>query len=264
MSDSVTMDARIIQNKARQDMLAKMKALGSPAQQEQLQAQKDKVPQKDVSPAIKWSIENKNGQINLKATPVVTEVDVTSVNFAKEVKSPELVTFLGAKVGINVKDKIEDYIGKYTKFFVQSKSHNPLVGRFAEMKMAFFGMMLSMLGVTSEELRTIQKKAAEGAISKNRLLFEENEYTGELLSIVGGSKKYIRTQSAIVNEIRNQIITQCDKLGLKGYYTKERVLQTQIEQCRKILSKFSEEKLNLEYQLSIYGGEQGEGTVLNG
>jgi hypothetical protein len=77
----------------------------------------------------------------------------------------------------------------------------------------------------------------------------------------------MKTQQSLIREVRTQLVTQCEKLGLKGYYTKEKILEIQIEQCKKILSKFLEEKSTLEYQLTMYdmGSDYSSGVrYMNG
>ncbi len=251
MSEPVSLDLNNIQNKGKEELIARLKASYTQKPQKPDPAQEQKQTQKEMAPAIRWEVENKDGKLNLKAVPVTTDVDISFVNLTKPSKAPVTASFLGIKVGEALKGKVEGFKDDYQKFFVQSKSHNILMAKFAELRTGFLGMMLSMIGVTSEDLIKLQRQASGNAIAKNKALFEENEYTGELLSIMGGSKKYIRTQSAVVGEIRAQIVGQCERMGLKGYFSKEKVLQTQLEQCNKILGKFNEEKMTLEYQMSM-------------
>ena len=85
------------------------------------------------------------------------------------------------------------------------------------------------------------------------MLFEENEYNAELMAVVGGGKKTLKAQQKIIGEIRRQLITQAKNLGLDNYYTQEKIIEIQVEQCQKILSKFMEERNNLQYQLALSG-----------
>lgn len=204
--------------------------------------------------ALSWfTVEEKDGSYRLMATPNTAQVDVTSVTiYADEVKSPKMLNFLGYK--IDLKAKIDGFMENYAKNYALSKSHNLMVARFAELKTSFYGYLLSMLGATSEDVRKLQKKAIEGAVKQNKMLFEENEYNGELLALVGGGgKKQMRAQQRVISEIRNQLTIQMRNLGLGDYYTARRVIEVQIEQCRKILDKFNEEKTGLEYQLIYFG-----------
>lgn len=174
-------------------------------------------------------------------------VDVTTVSIMpEEVSAPKLLSFMGYKIDLS--SKIADLKESLIKNYTLTKSHNLMVARFAEFKSAAVGALLSMLGVPNEELDKIKKKAMGDALSQNKALFEENEYNGELLGIIGAPKKRMRAQNKVLNEIRNQLKIQGVNLGLDGYYSRERILEIRLEQCCKILEKFLEEKNNLEYQ----------------
>jgi hypothetical protein len=40
----------------------------------------------------------------------------------------------------------------------------------------------------------MQKKALQGAIDENEILFEENEYNAEMISLLGGSGKKLKNK----------------------------------------------------------------------
>jgi hypothetical protein len=203
--------------------------------------------------AIKWVVENENGSVKLKPLANTSQVDVTTVSiYQDEVEAPSVLRFMGQQ--INITAKVAEFKENYVKNYTLTKSHNLMVARFAELKTAFFGYLLSLCGVTSEDIKKLRDKALQDGIHQNKMLFEENEYNGELLSIVGGGgKKAMRAQQKVITEIRNQLIAQANNLGLPSYYTQERILDIQIAQCQKIVQKFGEEKINLEYQLAYLG-----------
>lgn len=213
---------------------------------------KPEVP--DQEGTINWlAVEEKEGKLELKAVANTTQVDVTSISIHnEEVSAPKSVNFLGYK--IDLKAKIDNFKESYIKNYALTKSHNLMVARFAELKTSTYGYLLSLLGFSSEDVRKLQKKAIEVAVKQNKLLFEENEYNSELLSIVGGGgRKQLRAQERVTAEIRSQLALQMKNLGLGDHYTSRKVLEIQIEQCKKIADKFQEEKTNLEYQLAIFG-----------
>jgi len=203
--------------------------------------------------AVKWMLENKDGRLQLKPLANTQQVDVTTVSIYKEeVEAPRLLNFLGYK--IDLASKAEGFKESYVKNFLLSKSHNLMVARFAELKTAFLGYLLSLCGVSSEDIRKLQDQALKEGIRQNQLLFEENEYNAELMATVGGGgKKQMRAQQKVISEIRNQLIVQAKNLGMENHYTQERILEIQINQCRKIMGKFVEEKVTLEYQLAYLG-----------
>ena len=136
-----------------------------------------------------------------------------------------------------------------------TKSHNLMVARFSEFKAAAIGALLAMIGVPSDELENLQKKAVKDAIRQNQHLFEENEYNAELTGLIGGGKKQMKAQNRVMADIRNQLMVQAINLGMENHYTKEKILEIKLAQCRKILEKFMEEHNNLEfqYQISTFG-----------
>ena len=204
--------------------------------------------------AIRWTVVSKSGKAELQALPNTLDVDVSTVTTHDDlVESPRLIDFLGYKIDLSA--KVAGYKDLYMRNFSLSRSHNLMVARFAEFKVGLFGFLLSMMGVSSADIRKLQRAAMEKAVNENRILFEENEYNAELIVIIGGSKKQRRVQQRVVGEIRKQLITQANRLGLKDYYTQEKITDIQKEQCQKILWKFIEEKMNLNYKLDfMFGG----------
>lgn len=227
--------------------------LGKPLLVEQKQAREPLPPQVRSESAVKWVVEQENGQLKLKPLANTSQVDVTTVSiYQDEVEAPSVLRFMGHQ--INISSKVAEFKENYVKNYTLTKSHNLMVARFAELKTAFFGYLLSLCGVASEDIKKLRDKAVQDGIHQNKMLFEENEYNSELLSVVGGGgKKQMRAQQKVVSEIRNQLIAQAKNLGLSNHYTQERILEIQITQCQKIVQKFGEEKVNLEYQLAYLG-----------
>ena len=191
-----------------------------------------------------------------KTEMTMNPVDVTSISiYSEEMASPGKLNFFGYKIDLSA--KVEGFKEQYRKNYALTKSPNLMVKLFAAAKAAFYGSMLSLLGCKPQELKELRATAIADAIHQNKILFKENEYNGELLAIVGGgSKKQVRQQQRIIGEIRKQLITQAKNLGLKDHYTQARIMEIQLEQCQEILSKFKEEKSNLEYQLAYLGTDQ--------
>ncbi|MCX5749344.1 MAG: hypothetical protein NTZ10_03760 [Candidatus Saganbacteria bacterium] len=242
---STNLDGTKLYNKAMMEQLLarKQEALQKP--------QQNNAPKvTDSAPVIKWTVEEVDGKLTLNALPISSDVDVSSVQTEGSVKRPDVLNMFGIK--IDLKSKVDSFKENYMKNFVLSRSHNLLVSKFAEMKLSFYGTMLSLLGTSCQEIIQMQRKATSNAISQNKILFEENEYTSELLNIIGGPRKYVKTQKTVISEIRKQLITQCERLGLTEYFTKEKVLEVQTEQCKKISSRLLEEKMGIEYQLSMF------------
>jgi hypothetical protein len=215
------------------------------SQQKQVETSKQ-MPKTEA--AVKWVVVTKDGKTKLEALPNTTQVDFTTVATHEEsVSAPRVFSFLGYK--IDVQSKIEVFQQAYIKNYQLGRSHNLMVARFAEFKVAFLGHLLSLLGVSSKDIEKLQKKAIASSVYENKILFAENEYNAELLAIVGGgSSKKMRAQKRAIQEIRKQLVLHAERLGMEDYYNRERVIDIQMEQCRKIYDKFCEEKMNLEYQ----------------
>lgn len=203
----------------------------------------------DLNKLVTWRIEGQDKKLKVNAQANLSNIDVSTVSqvSAKRVKAPGEVTLLGYK--INISEKLESFKDDYVKNYIQTKSHNYLLSKFALLKVAFLGQMLSMLGVTSEDIKKLQKQAMESAIDENMNLFKENEYNSELIEIVGGPKRQVKAQKKAIGEIRRQLTTQAVNLGLGHYYTQRKILEIQLDQSRAILDNFREEKDHLAYQL---------------
>ncbi len=202
--------------------------------------------------ALRWTVKSENGQLKVEALANTSEFDVTSISTLEEsTAEPAALKFAGYT--IDLKAKISQYSESYAKNYMLTKSHNYMVAKFAELKTAFFGALLSAMGVEIDDIEKLRKKALKDAVRQNKVMLEENEYNSELLSIIGGSKKLMRRQQKIIKEIRRQLTLQAKQLGVEDQYTAESLLDVRIAQCSKILDKFNEEKFNLKYQLNCMG-----------
>lgn len=200
----------------------------------------------DVISPVSWENSDASGEVS----PVDRNVSFSAINYmGSKAKAFGMNMLLGFR--IDLKEKLSHFREEYKRHYILSKSHNFLAAKWASMKVGFFGMMLSMLNIGPEEISALQKEAKEEAISQNTRLFEENEYTGELLEIMGGSKKKIKAERQIISEIRKQLMSQMKNLGNKDYYSPEKVLDVQKEQCETIYSKLVEEKNQIEYQRTM-------------
>lgn len=197
---------------------------------------------------IKWSI-SRSKEDGVKINPIMESdhVILTSVRRPGETASAAMVSHkLGYKISLDQKKEL--LIEKYLKNFVQAKSHNYIVSKFAQLKSSFLAQLLSNIGVTIPELQKMQKKALEGAIDENELLFEENEYNAEMICALGGSGKKLKKELQIMEEIRTQLITQMTNLGKPDHYNEESQLLMKIKVCKRIRDEFTKEKNLLEYE----------------
>ncbi|MFA5880313.1 MAG: hypothetical protein WC860_09140 [Candidatus Margulisiibacteriota bacterium] len=116
--------------------------------------------------------------------------------------------------------------------------------------MNILNMMLSVLGITSEELQTIQKTAIKNASDQNLDLFEQNEYNTEMFHIFGSGKKD-KGRQKIFDETKRQLIEQRRFLGDKDFYTPEKTTGIKIKVVNKIKEDLSQEEQNLFYMKDL-------------
>jgi hypothetical protein len=197
---------------------------------------------------IKWNVVNKRD--GTKTIDPLMDTDHVKLSSIRQIDQSISATVIAHKMGykINLQEKMEVLKDKYIKNYLQSKSHNFMVAKFAELKTAFLSQTLSNLGITPPELQKMQKKALKGAQEENELLFEENEYNEEMIFVIGGSPKKIKKEIRIMDEIRQQLATQMTKLGKPNYYSQEHLLFIKLKACKKMQEEFQKERDNLQYQ----------------
>ncbi|MDD4526638.1 MAG: hypothetical protein PHF25_01215 [Candidatus Margulisbacteria bacterium] len=197
---------------------------------------------------IKWNIVKKDD--GTKKIDPLLETDHVKLSSIRQMDKSVSANVIAYKMGykINLQEKIETLKDKYIKNFLQSKSHNFMVAKFAELKTAFLSQTLSNLGLAPPELMKMQKRALKGAQEENELLFEENEYNEEMIYVIGGSPKKIKKEVRIMDEIRQQLATQMNKLGKTNYYSQEHALTIKIKVCKRMREEFQKERDNLQYQ----------------
>lgn len=161
-----------------------------------------------------------------------------------------LVTFLGYKIDLSTQKSV--ILDKYAKNYVEARSPNTLMAKFAEIKTGMYQFILSILGMSTEELKEVQDKAIKNAISETILLFEQNEYNLEMLHLFSGGKKN-KSRQKILLEIRSQHIQSLARLGEDTLITKEYIVLCKQKAVRSVLEEMSQEqqamKMLLEYPL---------------
>lgn len=192
------------------------------------------------------TVTDKDGKVELEVD--VLNQDRFNTSILTGETSLGIVNLLGMR--IDMRDRLQTFIDKYVKNFVQARSHNLMVAKFAQFNVAVTGQILTALGMSSSEIEKLQKEALKSAVNENIQMFTENEYNHEMIMVVGGNKREIQSQEKVINEMRTQFITQMQRLGESNYYTAARVKEIQIEQLKNIITSFYEEKNNLEFQLN--------------
>jgi len=67
-----------------------------------------------------------------------------------------------------------------------------------------------------------------------------------------------KAQKKFINELKNQLFIQAERLGIKERYSPVYLEELKIDSVRRILSEFYMEKSNLEYELNMFGSKKKE------
>lgn len=244
-------DARMEQLKKHKEVVRQIKAKDTKnnihadpdkvaRQQNVAQIQQSSVQQL-YKPIFNWEKENEDSSFHI----VPSEKNIT-FNSLYDVSSQSnhILSLFGYK--INVSQQVDQFKQKFQKFFIESKSHNAMIGKFSELKFGIVAALLSLLGVDPNALETLKKESLKKAIQDNIDCFEQNEYNAELLTIFTKSQKD-KGRIKVLTELRKQLIKQMANYGESGYYTKERIYSIKKDQVQRILGDLLEEKQNLSY-----------------
>jgi hypothetical protein len=228
---------RIAQQKktTHSDTVAPEKSIQPPAASE---LTKNEV---QLSYKTKFNWKKKELDFRIEASEKSTECSFT---FSKTSTSNHLLSFFGYKIDIS--SQIDQVKHKMQRFFIESKSHNALIGKFSELKFAMMATLLSTLGVSPSEIEILKKESLKTAIKNNIQSFEKNEYNSELLTVFS-STTTDKGRIKIFSELRNQLIKQMKNYGAPDYYTNNKINTIKIDQIKKILGDLLEEDQSLKY-----------------
>ncbi len=138
---------------------------------------------------------------------------------------------------------------------VQARSHNYFLSKYAQFKVGVFGQLLSMLGVTQEEISQLQRKALADGAKENESLMSENIYNLELTELLYGNSKKVKKSLKMYQEVTRQLSIQMTALGKPNYWNKAKLLEERVKQCKRIKDEFEREKEQLNYQLEYFRQE---------
>ena len=191
-------------------------------------------------PIFKWEKDNDQKFNILPSEKNVTFNSLYDVGSS----SNHILSILGYKIDIN--DQVDQFKQKFQKFFIESKSHNELIGKFSELKFGLMASLLTLLGVEPNTIDKLKKDALKKAIADNVECFEQNEYNIELLTIFSKNRKD-KGREKILKKLREQLVKQMKKYGQEDYYTKSTIYAIKKQQIQKILIDLLEEKQNLTF-----------------
>lgn len=201
-----------------------------------------KHPQKKAfgyTPLFNWEKDGKTFSIIPSETSAIP-----SPATQLESSTPHIASFFGYKIDIT--DQVDQLKMKLQKYFIESKSYNPLIGKFSELKFGVMLSMLSLLGIEPNTIETLKKDALKKAIDENIYCFEENEYNAELL-LIFKSKKKDNGRIKVLKKLQEQLIKQMTHYGKPNFYTNETICLIKQKQVQKIQQDLLEEHQNLSY-----------------
>ena len=73
--------------------------------------------------------------------------------------------------------------------------------------------------------------------------------------------KQKKSQKNLINELKNQLLIQSERLGVRERYTPVALAEMELESIRRILTEFYAERSNLEYELNVFGSSKKEALI---
>jgi len=239
--------------------------------QEELRQRDELKFQKEKDAKLKAIQDYKTQQSIRQLTDVQDQVSLSGFVWEKEKEDVELKTDNSAAylTSINLKDNPQEMLrhmgqkidmsGKlpqlkhdYIQSVIQSRSHNFFLAKYAQFKVGVIGKLLTAMNISPEELQSLQKRAIDDAIRDNIATMSENIYNQELAELVHGRSAKNRQAQKVFKEIEGQLLSQMEKLGKKDYWSRMRLLEEKIAQCKKIEEELTHEKESLSYQLLFH------------
>jgi hypothetical protein len=163
----------------------------------------------------------------------------------------EIMRNLAYKIDFSARKEEFKEMFKYN--LQQSRSDNMFVSRFSQFKVGVVGQILTGIGIPIEELKKLKKQAFKEVFDENCLEMQENIYNIELVEIINGKKRRTKRSLKMFYELQMKLIKTMNNIGRVGYWSKSRLFEEKIKQCKRIRDEMSTEKAHLEYLLSYYG-----------
>jgi len=164
---------------------------------------------------------------------------------------------------IELSPRIDRFKESLSQAVVQSRSSNYFVSRFAELKAGMLIRILSLLGVSPDDLKQVQQTAIKGAISQNIQSMSEAIYSSEMTEILQGGTKKARRALRLFKATKTQLIKQMALLGDPDYWGNRRLTQEHIAQLSKILDELNQEKDVLTYRMDYHYTHYGHTHLLD-
>ncbi len=176
---------------------------------------------------------------------VALHVD-TSQTFLTSVRSDakSLFKILGYKIDLT--DKVCQFKDAYAQNTIQARTNNSILSLYAKFKVSALGQLLTLLGVSAEDLQMLQKNAVIAALDENETLMRRNLNNVALMEIVGAKKA--KKAKAMFREAASQLNAQRVLLG-KPAFSEEDLTQMTMDEIQLLIEDFEKEAANLSYLL---------------
>jgi hypothetical protein len=249
-----------VENQEKQRVQQETKERLSVQKEQQTRTAKENVQQ--TNPAIQDLLSIKD-EVDLSSFSWDKETPKESQNVkdgvtnlkAKKMETDGLKILRAIGIKIDFYNKLSELKESFVQNTIQARSHNFFLAKYAQFKVGVIGQLLSILGVSQEEIQKMQKKALESSADENMQLMGENLYNLEITELVHGRGKKVRRSLLMFREIEKQLMTQMTLIGKPNYWTKIRLIEERIRQCKKIKEEFNQERSALLYQFELYKQE---------
>lgn len=189
---------------------------------------------------IQWK-QTSSGDVDID--PDIEHPIVSSVDLKYDAK--EILRSKGHE--INFLGQLPRLKQSFIQNYIQSKSSSLLVSKYGAFKVGIIGQSLSVLGVSSEDILQLKKKAHQQAIQENIEMMGETLYNLELMELVHGVSRKTKKSRQLLMETQNKLIGQMNALGRGDYWDEARLLEGKIQQLSVI-----EEEFNRDYRALLY------------
>ena len=189
---------------------------------------------------FQWAQDKKGVHIIQPKTKDATVAAPKTVKKAAD----KIVNFLGYKIDMSA--RLSEYKESYQKWLIEARHANILLAAYAKVKYGMLQYILSLLGVNADELQKLQEEALGNAKAENDILYAQNEYNVELLTIFSSQKKD-KKKLRTFNRIKAELKLARKRLGDDGYFDGERGLLIKEEQIKKIMNELVEEQQRLQF-----------------
>ena len=199
---------------------------------------------------MKWKTTD-DGSVDIDPeldTPLATSVDL-------KYEAKEILRTKGHK--INFMGQLSRLKQSFIQNYIQSKSSSTFVAQYGAFKVGVIGQTLSLLGVSSEVITQLKKKAHQQAIKENIELMGETIYNLELMELIHGNSRKTKQSRQLLMETQGKLIGQMNALDQGHYWNNDRILEEKIHQLSVILEEFKRDHRALSYQYEFMVQEVG-------